>query len=108
MLKGCTEVPSGEAAFFSIIDTARLVNTYAHQFAELVGGINPATIAVICGVETTEAQAIQQLSNFLHNISHLLNRAMIGLMDLLACNSFNPIYTTFVYDGKFGSHLILF
>ena len=25
---------------------------------------------------------------------------MIGLMDLLSCKSFNPIYTTFVYDGE--------
>lgn len=100
-MKGCTVRPNGEAAFLSIIDTARLVNTYAHQFAEMVGNINPATIAAICGVDATQAQAIQQVSNFMHNISHLINRSMIGLMDLISCKSFNPIYTTFVYDGKY-------
>ena len=76
-----------------------MVNSYAHQFAEMVGNIDPALIAAICGVDATQAQAIQQVSNFLHNISHVINRTMIGLMDLLSCKSFNPIYTTFVYDG---------
>lgn len=100
--KGCTEKPSGESELFAIADSVRLVNTYAHQFAEMVGNINPATIAAICGVDTTQAQAISQISTFLHTISHAINRSMIGLLDLLSCKSFNPIYTTFVYDGEFS------
>jgi hypothetical protein len=83
-----------------IVESAKSVNTYAHQFAEMVGNINPATIATICGVDATQAVAIKQISTFLHNISHLINRSMIGLLDLLSCKSFNSIYTTFVYDGK--------
>ena len=82
------------------MDTARQINSYAHAFAQLVGDINPAAIAAICGVDSTQAETIQQVSTFLHNISHLINRSMIGLMDLLSCKSFNPIYTTFVYDGE--------
>ena len=79
----------------------RVINQQAHELSQIMGDIDLPVLANICGIETSEAGALQQFANFLHDISHLLNRSFIGVMDLLSCKSFNPIYTTFVYDGEF-------
>lgn len=91
--------PTAEKEIVAIWDTIKLLNQYAHTLSELIGGIDPATVAAICGVDDTEAQTLQRIANFIHDLSHAINRAMIGVLDLLSCKSFNPIYTTFVHDG---------
>ena len=99
--QGCTERPSGESALFDTLEVVRVINQQAHELSQIMGDIDLPVLANICGIETSEAGALQQFANFLHDISHLLNRSFIGVMDLLSCKSFNPIYTTFVYDGEF-------
>jgi len=34
-----------------------------------------------------------------HEATHVLNRAIVGLRKVLACETFNPIYTTFVHEA---------
>jgi DNA-directed RNA polymerase len=82
-----------------IMEISRTINQHAHTISELIGNANPATIAAICGLSTTEAQAVQALSTFLHNVSHAINRSINGVIDILSCQSFNPIYTIFVHNG---------
>ena len=91
---------TGQDIFVEVLDAGRVFNQYTHQLANIVGNTDAATIAMICGVDAAQAQSIQQVSNFLHNVSHLLNSLLLGLLDLLSCKSVNPIYTTFIYDGK--------
>eukprot|EP00804_Cyclotella_cryptica_P028320 CCRYP_013192-RC/>CCRYP_013192-RC protein AED:0.03 eAED:0.03 QI:643/1/1/1/1/1/6/298/517 len=102
-ISGCTVRPAAEDEIIAIWNTIKLVNQYAHKLSELIGGIDPATIAAICGVDETEAQTLQRIANFMHSLSHAINRAMIGVIDLLSCKSFNPIYTTFVHDALCSS-----
>ncbi|KAL7479709.1 hypothetical protein ACHAW6_005431 [Cyclotella cf. meneghiniana] len=98
-ISGCTVRPAAEKEVVAIWDTIKLLNQCAHTLSELIGGIDPATVAAICGVDDTEAQTLQRIAIFIHDLSHAINRAMIGVLDLLSCKSFNPIYTTFVHDG---------
>jgi hypothetical protein len=98
-VSGCTVRPLAEDQVMEVLSqVAAIVNT-THNFSELVGNMSVAALAQICGVGDFSAEALQQLATLIHDVSHVLNRSMVGLLDVISCGSFNPIYTTFVHDA---------
>jgi len=72
---------------------------YGHALTELLGQLPIDNIATICGLGTQEVEALSALIAILHDTSHALNRGVVGLREVLACETFNPIYTTFVHQA---------
>lgn len=77
----------------------KLVLASLHFLMELVGELSIENIAAICGLQAGEAAALKTLTVVGHEATHVLNRGVVGMRDLLSCETFNPIYTTFVHDA---------
>jgi len=78
---------------------ARVVLGYAHDLTELLGNLPIAGIVALCGLTIPQATVLKTFVDFSHDVTHLLNRAIVGLREVLACETFNPIYTTFVHKA---------
>jgi hypothetical protein len=75
------------------------VLTYSHDLFDMLSNLSVDTIAQICGLSTEGAMALKVLAEFFHTVTHILNRVVGGLWDLLRCENFNSIYTTFVHQA---------
>lgn len=82
-----------------IAGQVKLVVTNVHALTEILGGQTADQIALICGLTTAQAAALQSLIVLMHDITHVLNNAVVGLREVLSCETFNPIYTTFVHEA---------
>mmetsp|Transcript_36912 Transcript_36912/g.80814 ORF Transcript_36912/g.80814 Transcript_36912/m.80814 type:complete len:599 (+) Transcript_36912:293-2089(+) len=72
------------------------VNT-VHSFLEYASTTNETGIlAAICGAS---ADRVNDLASILHGQLHVLYGTLVGLIDVLRCESFNPIYSTTVHQG---------
>jgi len=98
-VSGCTIQPAGEEEIIALASQARVVLEYAHDLTELLGEVPIAGIVALCGLTIQQATAVKKFVNFSHDVTHLLNRAIVGLREVLACETFNPIYTTFVHKA---------
>mmetsp|Transcript_4543 Transcript_4543/g.7582 ORF Transcript_4543/g.7582 Transcript_4543/m.7582 type:complete len:173 (-) Transcript_4543:138-656(-) len=98
-MQGCTIQPAGEEEIIALASQARVVLEYAHDLTELLGEVPIAGIVALCGLTIQQATAVKKFVNFSHDVTHLLNRAIVGLREVLACETFNPIYTTFVHKA---------
>mmetsp|Transcript_27906 Transcript_27906/g.48248 ORF Transcript_27906/g.48248 Transcript_27906/m.48248 type:complete len:202 (-) Transcript_27906:86-691(-) len=98
-VSGCTIKPQGAEDMIEIAAQVKVVVFHAHDLTELLGGMSIDRISLICGLSTEEATALSTIIEFSHQATHLLNRAMVGLREVLACETFNPIYTTFVHKA---------
>jgi hypothetical protein len=81
---------------------AILVNsvlTYTHELFSSLSDVPVDTIAQICGLSTEEARALKLMAEFFHRVTHLLNSVFGALWELLRCENFNSIYTTFVHKA---------
>ena len=72
---------------------------YAHDLTDQLGDMSVARLSVVWGLTEAQADAFIQLVTLAHDITHVLNRSIIGLRDILACETINPIYTTFVHKA---------
>ena len=100
-MQGCQITPPGFDDFVEISNQIKLATGYAHDFTQLLGKLPiDGGLQKICGLTDQEATAIKTLANVGHDTIHVLNRAFVGLRDVLSCETFNPIYTTFVHQGK--------
>ena len=93
-------IPSGEDQIRSIAQQLRRVVDSAHNLSEIAMNQSLEEIENNCGVNEAGAIAFQSGAELLHEASHALNDALVGVRDVLSCRTFNPIYTTFVHDGK--------
>mmetsp|Transcript_10148 Transcript_10148/g.21980 ORF Transcript_10148/g.21980 Transcript_10148/m.21980 type:complete len:571 (+) Transcript_10148:153-1865(+) len=96
---GCKVAPQGAQQVKEIAGDARELLVYGHALTELLGQLPIDNIATICGLGTQEVEALSALIAILHDTSHALNRGVVGLREVLACETFNPIYTTFVHQA---------
>jgi hypothetical protein len=97
--QGCTLLPPGEDDFKQMAILLENVLSYSHELFTLLADLSVDTIAQICGLSTEDATTLKALAVFLHQIAHFLNRVFTGLRDLLRCENFNSIYTTFVHQA---------
>ena len=81
------------------MDQIRVVVRGAHQMTDALGQTSVESLTVLCGLTVEQATALKDLVNVAHEATHVLNRGAIGLRDLLACDTFNPIYNTFVHEA---------
>lgn len=98
-VSGCTIIPAGEEDIIAIANQLKLVTTHAHGLVSLLGELPIERIRVICGLTIEQAAALKSVVNLGHDSTHVLNRAVVGLRDVLSCETFNPIYTTFVHEA---------
>ena len=63
-------------------------------------GLSLPALESECGLDSAGASALQGGAELMHEATHAVNRAMIGVRTVLECKTFNPIYTTFVHDGE--------
>lgn len=98
-ISGCTITPAGDADMVAIMQQARLVTTHAHDLLQLMNDLPIERIGIICGLTIPQAQALKSLVDLGHDTTHVINRGAVGLRDVLACETFNPIYTTFVHEA---------
>mmetsp|Transcript_33721 Transcript_33721/g.73041 ORF Transcript_33721/g.73041 Transcript_33721/m.73041 type:complete len:592 (-) Transcript_33721:815-2590(-) len=72
------------------------VNT-VHSFLEYASTTNETGIlAAICGAS---ADRVNDLASILHGQLHVLYGTLVGLIDVLRCESFNPIYNAAVHEA---------
>lgn len=97
-VSGCQIIPSGFEDMVEISNQLKTVMSYAHDFTQLLAQLPvEGGLQQICGLTEQEATAVNTLANVGHETIHVLNRAFVGLRDVLSCETFNPIYTTFVH-----------
>ena len=97
--KGCGITPPEEEDILAIAEQVKAVTIYAHGLFTLLQDLTVERVAEICGLSTEEATAIKDLAALGHDITHIINRSFVGLRDVLQCETFNPIYTTFIYNA---------
>ncbi|KAL9178595.1 hypothetical protein ACHAXT_001933 [Thalassiosira profunda] len=98
-VSGCTILPPGEAEIVAFANQLKTVIGFSHQMIDVVGKLSVQQLAAICNLTDQEAQAVKSLVELAHDTTHVLNRSVVGLRDVLQCSTFNPIYTTFVHDA---------
>lgn len=91
--------PPGMEDFKQVAILIGSVLTYSHDLFDMLSDLPAATIAQICGMSIESAMALKALAEFFHTITHILNRVFGALWDLLRCENFNSIYTTFVHQA---------
>ncbi len=97
--QGCTVIPPGQDDFKQMAILLNNVLTYSHELFTLLADLSVDTIAQVCGLSTEDATTLKALAEFIHKTTHMLNRVFVGLRDLLRCENFNSIYTTFVHQA---------
>lgn len=98
-VSGCTIMPEGEGEIVEIMVQLKLVLNYVHRLTEVLGNMPIGAVAAVCDLSPAEATALSTLVDLTHSSTHLLNRAVVGLREVLACETFNPIYQTFVHKA---------
>jgi len=71
----------------------------AHHLSETVLQSNTTALENECGLSNAGVSVLQDGAALLHNATHFVNNAWIDTRHLLECSTFNPMYTTFVYDA---------
>jgi len=98
-VSGCSVKPPGAVAITNLVSMANMMVNDAHSLVELVGDMDVERLGQICGITTVQATALESLITLAHGATHVVNRAIVGLGEVLDCGTFNPIYTTFVHDA---------
>jgi len=98
-VSGCAVQPAGADEIVKVADQVITVARYAHDLSQLITNLPIDRLSTICGLSDVEAVALETVALLIHDTTHLLNRAFIGLREVLSCETFNPIYTTFVHDA---------
>jgi len=98
-VSGCAVKPPGMEDFEQLAILISSMLTYSHDLFDMLSDLSVDTIAQICGLSTESAMALKVLAEFFHKVTHILNRVFGALWDLLRCENFNSIYTTFVHQA---------
>lgn len=110
--QGCLITPSGDKQLGVLAKQFNVVVETTHSFSQLLMNQTISDIEDTCGLDSKAAIALQSGSTIIHNATHAANYALNEVRDILSCGSFNPIYTTFVHDGKrlisFATILLVF
>ena len=70
-----------------------------HHISEMLMDMPIKSIQSECALSSTAASSVHGGAILIHNATHSLNDAWIGVQELMECKTFNPIYTTFVHDA---------
>ena len=71
----------------------------AHDLSEIIMTQPLDSLESQCGLTSAAGTAVKEGAVVLHNATHALNGAWIGIQGLLECKTFNPIYSTFVHNA---------
>lgn len=98
--KGCTVTPAGQEEIQETMNLIVTVVDSAHSLTNILKNETLIELENVCGMGETAATALQSGASLVHDATHAVNHALIQVDDILSCRTFNPIYTTFVHDGK--------
>ncbi|KAL7551453.1 hypothetical protein ACHAWF_014640 [Thalassiosira exigua] len=98
-ISGCAVKPTGDGEVVQIADQIKEVVHTVHDLSEVLMKTQPSVLERQCGLDSAAATALQGGAELLHGASHVVNKAWIGVRQLLECKNINPIYTTFVHDA---------
>lgn len=95
-ISGCKEVQKPDE-FDDGLDNAVTAINVIHNFTSWLSEPSPSrdVITEQCGYDTTNIKAI---ATVLDVALHAIRRAAYGVLDVFSCASFNPIYTSAMYD----------
>ncbi len=65
--------------------------TMAHELMTLMSDLSVESIAELCGVSITQATTLKDITTLGHAIIHVLNISVVGLREVLSCETMNPI-----------------
>lgn len=110
-VSGCSIAPPGTSDIMDLVGAVKGMVDNAHALIETVGDMNLDRLGETCGLTAAQAAAFNSLVTLAHDATHVVNRSMIGLREVLECETFNPIYQTFVHnafcvDGVSGLSII--
>ena len=91
--------PRGAAEILEISRLANQVLFQAHNLLEEVAEVSSSRLAALCGLNLREAARLSDVLNLAHDAAHVLNNAIVGVRGILACETFHPIYSTFVHKA---------
>lgn len=91
-VSGCSIAPPGTADIIELLGAVKGMVENAHALIETVGDMDLDRLGEICGLTTAQAAAFNSLVTLAHDATHVVNRALIGLREVLECETFNPIY----------------
>ena len=97
-VSGCTVKPQ-EEEIEEIKQTMNIALGTVYNLTGIVMNLPLPTLELLCNVTAPVATRVQTISSSLHNTTYNFNQAWIGIQEILACKTFNPIYTTFVHDA---------
>ena len=97
-VSGCTVKPQ-EEEIEEIRQTMNVALGTVYNLTGIVMNLPLPTLELQCNVTAPVATRVQTISSSLHNTTYNFNQAWIGIQEILACKTFNPIYTTFVHEA---------
>lgn len=97
-VSGCTVKPQ-EEEMEEIRQTMNVALGTVYNLTGIVMNLPLPTLELQCNVTAPVATRVQTISSSLHNTTYNFNQAWIGVQEILACKTFNPIYTTFVHEA---------
>ena len=97
-VSGCTVKPQ-EEEIEEIKQTMNIALGTVYNLTGIVMNLPLPTLELQCNVTAPVATRVQTISSSLHNTTYNFNQAWIGIQEILACKTFNPIYTTFVHEA---------
>lgn len=97
-VSGCTVKPDN-VQMQGIIQTINVALGTVYNLTGMVVNLPLPTLKLQCNVTAPVATRVQAVSSSLHNTTRSFNQAWIGVQEILACKTFNPIYTTFVHNA---------
>ncbi len=83
--KGCTILPSGEDEIREITTQVRIALNAAHRFTDALQNQTVPEIQQFCGLTNSTATALQDAAFLIHEATHVLDRSLIGVRDILSC-----------------------
>jgi len=98
-ISGCSIAAPGTEALFIIAAQISVVAESSHNLIEQVGEMSAQDMITICGVTEKRAEALISLATTLHAGIHVLDKSLVGLRQMFACSTFNPIYVTMVHNA---------
>mmetsp|Transcript_11098 Transcript_11098/g.23091 ORF Transcript_11098/g.23091 Transcript_11098/m.23091 type:complete len:480 (+) Transcript_11098:181-1620(+) len=84
-VSGCTMLPAGEDEIRGITTQIRIALNTAHRFTDALQNQTVPEIQEFCGLTDSTATALQDAATFIHEATHVLDRSLIGVRDILSC-----------------------
>ena len=78
-------MPAGDDLIIGIATKVKTVIETAHNFSELMQNQTASDLSEYCGMTDVSAAALQNAADLIHESTHIMNRSVIGVRDILKC-----------------------